>query len=85
MPKPNPPRTTPECEQLLSLVIEGINSNPFEAQKKEKARVALKRLRKNRCVKSLEYIMQITSEVNIFDTFSREIGESATRYLNELS
>lgn len=85
MPKPNLPKTTPECEQLLSIVVEGLNSNPFEAQKKEKARVALKRLRKNRCVKSLEYIMQITSEANIFDAFAREIGETATQYLNELT
>jgi len=85
MPNPIPPKTTPECEQLLNLVIEGLKSNPFEAQKKEKARVALKRLRKNRCVKSLEYIMQITSEVNPFDSFGREIGEHATQYLNELT
>jgi len=85
MPIPKPPKTTPECEQLLNLVIDGLKSTPFEAQKKEKARVALKRLRKNRCVKSLEYIMRITSEVNIFDTFAQEIGKTATRYLDELT
>ena len=85
MSRSNPPRTTPECQQLLRLVMEGLNSNPFEADKKEKARVALKRLRRNKCVKALEYIMQITSEVNVFDFFAKEIGESATRYLNELT
>jgi hypothetical protein len=85
MSKVSIPRTTPECEQLQNMVIAGLKSNPFETDKKEAARVALKRLRKNRCVKSLEYIIQFTSERNIFDTFGKEIFDTATKYLNELS
>jgi hypothetical protein len=85
MSEPNAPRTTPECKRLESMVLAGLKSNPFEADKKEAARVALKRLRKNRCVKSLEYIIQSTSERNIFDAFAKEIFDTATKYLNELS
>jgi hypothetical protein len=85
MSKVNAPRTTPECEQLQSMVIAGLKSNPFETDKKEAARVALKRLRKNKCVKSLEYIIQVTSDRNVFDAFAKEIFDTATKYLNELS
>ena len=85
MSKPSVPRTTPECERLQNMVIDGLNSNVFDAQKKEAARVALKRLRKNRCVKSLEYIIQVSCGRNIMDTFAREICDTATKYLNELS
>lgn len=85
MSRANIPRTTPECERLQNMVIDGINSSVFDAKKKEAARVALKRLRKKRCVKSLEYIIQVTSESNILDTFAREICNTATKYLNELS
>jgi len=85
MSKPNAPRTTPECKQLENMVIAGLNSNPFEASKKEAARVALKRLRKNKCVKSLEYIIQESCGRNPLDSFAREICNTATKYLNELS
>lgn len=85
MSKPKIPKTTPECESLQSIVMEGLKSNPFEAQKKEAARVALKRLRKNRCVKSLEYIIHISCDSNPLDSFAREICQTATKYLNELS
>ena len=81
----NIPKTTPECDQLLNIVIAGLKSNPFEANKKETARVALKRLRKNRCVKAIEYIMHFSSEFPPIDFFAREICETATKYLNELS
>jgi hypothetical protein len=84
MSEPSAPRTTPECKRLESMVIAGLKSNPFETNKKEAARVALKRLRKNRCVKSLEYMIQITSEHNIFDVFA-EVFDTATKYLSELS
>lgn len=67
------------------MVVDGLKSRIFDAQKKEAARVALKRLRKNRCVKSLEYIIQITSRSSIMDTFAREVCDVATTYLNELS
>jgi len=67
------------------MVVEGVKSSIFDTQKKEAARVALKRLRKNRCVKSLEYIIQVTSECNMFDYFCKEIFDTATKYLNELS
>ena len=85
MPKANIPRTTPECERLQSMVIEGLNSNVFDTQKKEVARVALKRLRKNRCVKSLEYVIQVSCDSNPLDSFAREMCNTATKYLNELS
>jgi hypothetical protein len=85
MSEPNAPRTTPECKQLENMVIAGLKSNVFDTDKKQAARVALKRLRKNRCVKSLEYIIQVTSERNIFDNFAKEILDTATKYLNELS
>jgi hypothetical protein len=67
------------------MVVAGLESSVWDTDKKEAAHVALKRLRKNRCVKSLEYIMQCTSERNIFDTFAKEIFDTATKYLNELS
>ena len=79
------PKTTPECDQLLSIVLSGLKSNPFEANKKISARVALKRLRKNRCVKAIEYIMHFSSEFPPIDFFAREICDTATEYLNELS
>jgi hypothetical protein len=85
MSEPNAPRTTPECKQLESMVVTGLKSSIFDTDKKEAARVALKRLRKNRCVKSLEYIIQLTSERNIFDNFAKEIFDTATKYLKELS
>ena len=83
--EPDAPRTTPECKQLENMVIAGLKSNVFDADKKQAARAALKRFRKNRCVKSLEYIMQVTSTRNIFNNFAEEILDTATKYLNELS
>lgn len=85
MSRTNIPRTTPECEQLLSMVIVGVKSTPFQTDKKRAARVALKRLRRNRCVKSLEYVIRFTSECGPFDSFGQEIFDMATEYLNELS
>ncbi len=79
------PRTTPECERLLRMVVEGVKSTVFDAQKKEAARVALKKLRKKRCAKSIEYIIQVTCDGNVFDTFAKEMCRKATEYLNELS
>jgi len=52
------PKTTPECERLRKIVIDGIEANILDTRNKEAARVALKRLRKKRCVKVLEYVMQ---------------------------
>ena len=85
MLKVNIPRTTPECKQLENMVVAGLESSVWDTDKKEAARIALKRLRKNICVKSLEYIIQRTSERNIFDNFAKEIFDTATKYLNELS
>jgi hypothetical protein len=28
------PKTTPECEQLMNMVIKGLEANPLESQKK---------------------------------------------------
>jgi len=83
--EPNAPRTTPECKRLESMVIAGLKSSVFDTDKKEATRVALKRLRKNRCVKSLEYIIQVTSNRNVFDAFAKEVFDTATKYLSELS
>ena len=79
------PKTTPECERLRKMVIRGIQSSIFDTKNKESARVALKRLRKKRCVKVLEYVMQVSCDCNPLDIFAREICNTATKYLNELS
>ena len=68
------------------MVIDGLNNtNSFNTQKKEAARTALKRLRENRSEKSLEYIIQVASEGNRLDNFRKEIFNTATKYLSELS
>lgn len=79
------PRTTPECERLRNIVEEGLNSTVFDAERKESARVALKRLRRNRCVLVLEYIIQISCNANPFDAFAHETCRTAREYLKELS
>jgi len=79
------PKTTPECKRLENIVIKGLKANPFDAQSRENARVALKRLRKKRCTKSLEYIMEVSGNSTPFDTFGHEICQKARQYLSELS
>ena len=79
------PKTTPECTRLLKMVREGIESNIFDNRKRESALVALKRLRKKRCTKALEYIMQLSCSSNPFDLFSKEVFDLTSRYLDELS
>lgn len=79
------PKTTPECERLLNMVIKGIDASVFEEGKRKSALVALKRLRKKRCVKALEYIMQVASDRSIMNTFATEVRKTATKYLEELS
>lgn len=85
MSEPNAPKTTPGCKQLENMVIDGLRSSVFHANRKEAARVALERLRKNRCVKSLKYIIRIAGSRNVSDGFTKEILDMATKYLNELS
>jgi hypothetical protein len=80
-----PPRTTPECERLLQMVIEGLRANIFDDRKREAARAALKRLRDKKCFKVIEYAMQVSCDSNPLDTFAHEICDTATRYLSELS
>lgn len=82
---PRVPETTPECKRLQGMVIKGLKANIFDAQIREAARVALKRLRKKRCTKSLEYIMEVSCNSNPLDAFAREICKEATEYLKELS
>lgn len=82
---PSIPKTTPECKRLLDLVIKGLKANIFDAQMRESARVALKRLRKKRCTKALEYVMEVSCNSSPLDVFAREICKEATKYLNELS
>ena len=79
------PKTTPECKRLQGMVIKGLKANVFDVQLRESARVALKRLRKKRCAKSLEYIIEVSCNSNPLDIFAREICEAATKYLDELS
>ena len=79
------PKTTPECKRLQDMVIAGLKAGLLDTQAHEDARVALKRLRKKRCTKSLEYIMQVSSRSGLLDTFAQEIRNMARRYLDELS
>jgi len=80
------PKTTPECERLLNMVIEGLKkASIFDERKREAARVALKRLRDKRCFKAIEYVIQLSSDSNPLDTFAHEICDTATKYLNELT
>lgn len=79
------PKTTPECKSLQDMVIKGLKANIFDTQLRESARVALKRLRKKRCTKSLEYIIEVSCSSNPLDVFAREICKEATKYLDELS
>ena len=79
------PKTTPECKRLQDMVIKGLKANIFDTQLRESARVALKRLRKKGCTKSLEYIIEVSCNSGPLDVFAREICKEATKYLNELS
>lgn len=81
----NAPKTTPECKRLENLVIDGLNAKIFEPQIREAARVALKRLSKKKCAKSLEYIIQKSCNSPLWNDFAREICDEATKYLKELS
>lgn len=85
MPEPKKPETTPQCKQLQDIVKEGPDAGVWRTAAQEKAAfAALERLRKNRCVKSLEYIIHYTSG-KIGSDFWRDICEKATEYLRELS
>jgi hypothetical protein len=77
------PKTTPECEQLLNIVLTGLHSSPVGGEKQESACVALKKLRKNRCVKAFEYIMQVSCGYPY--GFGVEVCQTARKYLDELS
>jgi len=79
------PKTTPECEQLMDIVLEGLNSPLLVPQKRDAARVALKRLCKKRCTKAIEYIMQVSCGRGPIDVFASEICKEATKQLSELS
>ncbi|MGD8565787.1 MAG: hypothetical protein PVF96_05520, partial [Candidatus Bathyarchaeota archaeon] len=61
------------------------NASLFDHQKRNSARVALKRLRRKRCTKAIECIMQVSRDRSPMDVFASEICEGATKYLNELS
>jgi len=82
---PSIPKTTPECKRLLDMVIKGLKSNILDVQTMEAARVALKRLRKKRCTKCLEYIIEVSGNANLLDAFAKEIWQKAMQYLKELS
>jgi hypothetical protein len=71
------PKTTPECEQLMDIVLTGLRANPFENQKKQNAVAALERLCKKRCTKAIEYIMEESSNYPPIDGFATKICEKA--------
>ena len=75
------PKTTPECEQLMNIVEEGLQASWvfFNSQKQENARVALKKLSKKRCTKAIEYIMQISGDMT--GSFAQEICGEARKCL----
>lgn len=75
------PKTTPECAQLMDIVLEGLRSNPFESEKKQNARVALERLGKKRGTKAIAYIMEESSKYPPIDGFAREICKKARESL----
>lgn len=79
------PKTTPECQSLLRIVLKGANANIFDEGSREAARVALQRLYKKRCTKSLEYVVEKFCGSNILDTFRVELCKTATEYLKKLS
>ena len=80
------PKTTPECGQLMDIVLEGLKANPFfESQKKRNAQVALQRLCKKRCTKAIEYIMKASSHYPPIDPFAQKICGEARKNLEELS
>ena len=88
MSEPDAPRTTPECKRLENMVISFFRAGVFDREKRlEDALLALKRLRKKRCVLSLEYIIAyIGKGVNIFDKADAErIRAEARKHLDELS
>jgi hypothetical protein len=79
------PKTTPECDQLMELVLEGLEANPLEGQKKKNAQTALERLCKKRCTKAIEYIMEESSHYTPIDPFAQKICNEARKNLEELS
>jgi hypothetical protein len=80
------PKTTPECEQLMSMVLEALDVNIFDAPKKlEVAQTALKRLHKKGCTKALEYIMQESCGRGIMNPNAPKICREAKDYLDDLS
>lgn len=79
------PKTTPECERLMDIVLEGLKANPFESQKKKNAQTALQRLCKKRCTMAIEYIMEESSHYPPIDAFARKICDEARKNLEELS
>lgn len=80
---PKKPKTTPQCEQLLELVLAALRSNPIEGDKHRAAFVALKRLKKLRCAKALEYIIQVSSGHIFYPDV--EINRTAVEYLDEIT
>ncbi len=75
------PKTTPECEQLMDIVLRGLDSTPFEYEKKQNAEVALERLGKKRCKKAIEHIMEVSSNHPPIDPFAHKICEKARKNL----
>lgn len=75
------PKTTPECEQLMNIVLNGLKANPFEYQKRKNAEAALERLSKKRCTKAIEYIMDESSNCPPIDAFAQRISEKARKSL----
>jgi hypothetical protein len=74
------PKTTPECEQLMDIVLTGLRASDFDQQKKKNAVAALERLCKKRCTKAIAYIMDESSKYSL-DGFAVKICEKARNCL----
>jgi len=75
------PKTTPECEQLMDIVLTGLRASDFDQQKKKNAVAALERLCKKRCTKAIEYIMEESSNYPPLDGFAVKICKKARNCL----
>lgn len=78
------PKTTPECEQLMNIVLEALNAPLFDSQKREAGQVALGRLYKKNCSKAIAYIVTESCNRSPMDTYATKICREATNYLKNL-
>jgi hypothetical protein len=81
------PKTAPECTQYMEEVEKALRKAPsvfINTQMMESAFVSLKGLRKKRCKKAINYIVQLSEEKSN-TSFARKIHRDAVKYLDELN